>query len=593
VQSRRRPPRSRPPSPSTVPAAPAPSAPPRARRGPGGAHRPSRAGRRRIRLTAITGLVGLLAALAAALGVAFAATGGPGPGDPRGHHGDGGRSAAGASGIAGTTGAPGARGSSTAGGSAGGRDDSGGGEPNAACTLLVPARPTTAAGLATPYRLTATDPDQGPCHEADPAQSAFVQATVLDPATGTLAVYDPLVVDDGSRPAVAPVPPRLPAGAVVGVWFGFNGDTLTLSGRGAGECVNGLGDSLFGQFAYCGAPAFFRAAQKAESAGTLKVPPLGTAADGRPCPSTRDFSLVDQDQSDNVTTAYLADDRGRTAQDTARAAAALSEDDRGHGGDGTTTLLNASDNALLDDYVAPALGCTPWRAPDLADPGRTTTSLALDELQAAAHQGPPVALVPLNDPMTLVDGDLSPRKTGLYRAGSGQPALGQAGDDGSPERYCARLAGPGAARVRADRRFTEQAPSPTQGQDLYSFLTDRLAQSLVELGCPQAPTQASPQASTQASAPTPPAVGGAPGAAASGMPPGDGAALPTGSASATPGGGRDGRDHWPPRRSADPTAAASADATPSGDPSGSATAAGAPGAADPRGVPNASGGPPR
>ena len=46
------------------------------------------------------------------------------------------------------------------------------------CTLVVPADPLSAKGLSTPYRLLT------PCHEADPGDSAVVQATVLDPATG-------------------------------------------------------------------------------------------------------------------------------------------------------------------------------------------------------------------------------------------------------------------------------------------------------------------------------------------------------------------------------------------------------------------------
>src|SRR5205823_13290258 len=66
------------------------------------------------------------------------------------------------------------------------------------CTPVVPADPLSAKGLATPYELA------GPCHETNPDTAAFVQATILDPATGAVSVYDPLVVDRGKRPAVAP-----------------------------------------------------------------------------------------------------------------------------------------------------------------------------------------------------------------------------------------------------------------------------------------------------------------------------------------------------------------------------------------------------
>ena len=375
--------------------------------------------------------------------------------------------------------------------------------PDTNCTLTVPANPLSAQGLATPYRLSATDPRKGPCHEANTDQSAFVQATVVDPATGKLSVYNPLVVDKGSSPAVAPVRPRLPAHAVVGIWFGFNADTLTLRGTNgsldAGHCVNGLGRSLFTQFAYCNAPAFFRAANAAESAGKLIVPPLGTGTDGKTCLSTRDFGLIDQDQSDNVTTDYLVTKNGRTAQKTAAASRRLP---------GAGSLLNGSDNLLLIGFVDPALGCTPYTAPDLADPGHRVTSLGLDELQAARFQAAPIALVPVNDPMVQVDGRTSRAKTNLYRAGVDMPALSRT-DSGDPLAYCTGLATDGSRRINDDQKFFTAAVSPDDGTNLFDFLTARLAASLTNLNCPQAAdpsTATSTGASTGTSAGTPTAT---------------------------------------------------------------------------------------
>jgi hypothetical protein len=273
-------------------------------------------------------------------------------------------------------------------------------ETASTCTLVVPADPLSAKGLATPYELA------GPCHETNPDTAAFVQATIVDPATGAVSVYDPLVVDRGKRPAVKPAALTLPAGAVVGIWFGFNGDNLVMRGTqnslSIAGCVNGLDKSIFGQFAYCNGANFFSAATAAMRAGRLRIPSPGTGRDGLPCPTVRDFGLVDMDQSDNVTSTYLFLPDGSTAQNTAANEAALA-------GQGAQILINGSDNALLDDFLDPALGCTPFTAPDLAQPGRTTTSLALNELQAAAFQTAPVALVPLNDPMAVVDGKPSVR----------------------------------------------------------------------------------------------------------------------------------------------------------------------------------------
>src|SRR4051794_39950022 len=192
-----------------------------------------------------------------------------------------------------------------------GQQDAPAANPN--CTLIVPSGPTSAAGLTTPYQLVATDAGQGPCHEANADQAAFVEAAIYAPAAHAVPISPPLVVDRRDPPAMPPVPVTLPAGAVVGVWFGFNGDTLRLAGPGAGSCVNGLPGSPFGQFAYCNAPAFFKAAN-GDSTFQGKIPALGTSPkDGRPCPTSRDFSVVDQDQSDNLATAYRVI-RGRMAQ---------------------------------------------------------------------------------------------------------------------------------------------------------------------------------------------------------------------------------------------------------------------------------------
>ncbi|MCE0766934.1 hypothetical protein LWC35_29100 [Pseudonocardia kujensis] len=346
--------------------------------------------------------------------------------------------------------------------------------PNPNCTLTVPPAPLTAAGLATPYRLRGTG-DGGDCHEANTAQSAFVEATILDPATGSLSVYHPLVIDEGSQPAAAPVPVTLPANAVVGIWFGFQGDALTLrtSPADAQTCVNGLPGSPFGQFADCNGAAFFGAANAAIKAGMLKVPALGTGRDGLPCPTTRDFAVVDQDQSDNLVTRYRATRDGRIAQD--------SPANTGLGG---TVLTNASDNGLLASAVDPALGCTPFTAPDLTAGGAPTPSLALNELQAAADQPAPVATVPLDDPMVKVDDRTSTAKTNLYRAGVDMAPLG-AGDPGDGAAYCRNLAAVAPDRLARDRDLLQAAasPDPAAAKTLFGFLTQRLTTSWQNLGC--------------------------------------------------------------------------------------------------------------
>ena len=359
---------------------------------------------------------------------------------------------------------------------------------NVSCDIVVPANPLSAQGLATPYQLTGANgmtPQASGCTMANFGNlGAFVQATILNPATGALSVYEPLVITQGTQPAATPVVPTLPAGAVVTIDFGFNGTNLTQVGatRTAlfqGRCVNGLGGSIFGQVSFCNGTQFFQAAQRAEAAGTLAVPATGTAtkAAGVACPTTRNFNMIDQDQSDNVTTQYLLTANGQTAQFNAANQAALA---------GATTINNGSDNALLDAFLDPTLGCTPFTAPDLSQAGTQGTSQALDELSAAKNQTAPIALVPENDEMTLVNNAFSVTKTNLYRSNVGQPPVSAANDaTDSPANYCQNMVNVQTAFLNANQTLlaTGTSPVPGVGTNLFTFLANRLNMSFTNLNC--------------------------------------------------------------------------------------------------------------
>jgi hypothetical protein len=352
--------------------------------------------------------------------------------------------------------------------------------PNPDCTLIVPANPLTAAGLSTPYQLVATDPGQGPCSESNTAQSAFVQAAIFDPITSVISIYSPLVVDKADSPLVPPVVPTLPAGAIVATWFGYNGGNLTLQGATAGvlsgnQCVNGASNTVFGQYAYCNAPAFFNAANAAISSGKLEVPAVGTANDGKPCPTVRDFFVIDQDQSDNLPTLYLVSPRGHLSQFTKKNQANHPS---------SVPLGNPSDNRLTDAFVDPAIGCKPWTAPDLADPGSRAPALALNELSARMGQVAPVALVPGGDPMTEVNGTVRLNKTNLYRQGVDQP-LANSNEDIDTARYCRQMLRIAPQRMLANQKaltaFT--TPDGEAANSLYTFLAQRFDATYQLLNC--------------------------------------------------------------------------------------------------------------
>ena len=354
---------------------------------------------------------------------------------------------------------------------------------NPNCTIIIPAAPLTAAGLATPYQLTATTPAEGECHETNTASSAFVQAAIFDPATRQISIYNPLVIDAGTtpEPGAAPIAPSLPDKAIVALWFGFNGNNLVQQGASRGVleangCVNGMPNSVFGQFSYCNAPAFFKAARRAIRRGELKVPQLGMASDGRTCPTVRDFFVVDQDQSDNLPVTYLISADGLLAQNTAANAQALT---------GATTLGNPSDNGLLDRFLDPDMSCTPWKVADLADPGQQVPGLALNELQARAYQRFPGALIPAGDPMVLnTDGSISLAKTNAYRRGVGQHEV-RFIEQADTARYCRRMLRGAPDRLLLNQALLLGKPSPVSdaANSMFTFLAQRFVASYDILDC--------------------------------------------------------------------------------------------------------------
>ncbi len=359
---------------------------------------------------------------------------------------------------------------------------------NVSCDIVVPANPLTAKGLSTPYQLTGTNGMSAQASGCTMANfgnlGAFVQATILNPATGALSNYEPLVITQGTTPAAAPAVPTLPAGAIVTIDFGFNGTNLTQVGatRAAlaqGRCVNSLNGSIFGQVSFCNGTQFFQAAQRAEAAGKLVVPATGTStkAAGMPCPTARNFNMIDQDQSDNVTTTYLLTASGQTAQFNAANQAALA---------GAMSINNGSDNELLDAFLDPTLGCTPFTAPDLSQAGAQSTSQALDELSAAKNQTAPIALIPENDEMVLVNNAFSVAKTNLYRSNVGQPAVSAANDAAdSPANYCQNMVNVQTPFLQNNQALlaTGATPVPGTGNNLLTFMANRLSMSFTNLNC--------------------------------------------------------------------------------------------------------------
>jgi len=366
------------------------------------------------------------------------------------------------------------------------------------CDIIVPADPLSARGLATPYQLTGVNgrtPAESGCQMSNAAKlGAFVQATILDPATGDLSVYDPLVVTKGTRPAVRPTVPKIPADAVVTIGFGFNGKDLFQVGAtpgtlAAANCVNGQAGSVFGTESFCNGISFFAAVKKAEREGLLKVPSPGTSSKiipsgggqgtGRACPVTRNFEVADQSAANDVTTEYLLNPlTGQTAQDTTSNAGNIA---------GAQLLYSRSDNTLLDQFLDPVLGCTPFRAPDLANNDQLASTQALDEIVADAYQPKTAALVPQSDKVVLNgSGGYDAAKTDLYREELGQaPVSSQTDQTSDPQSYCRNLVAIQTPFLAANSGLlaTGQSPVTSVGDNLLTFMASQLSTAFASLGC--------------------------------------------------------------------------------------------------------------
>ena len=212
--------------------------------------------------------------------------------------------------------------------------------------------------------------------------------------------------------------------------------------------------------------------------GTLKIPAVGTGKDGQACQTTRDFALIDQDQSDNAVASYLFDPAtGQTAQATAANVAAMTS---------ATVEQNGSDNGLLDKFVDPALGCTPFTAPNPTNPAGPSSSQALNELSARQNQKGTIALLPVNNPQLLVGGQFSLGKTNTYRMETDQPLLPRNTNlDRNAAQYCQDMINIATPRLKLDAQFeTDTAsPVPDLGNNLADFLAARLSGSFDNLNC--------------------------------------------------------------------------------------------------------------
>jgi hypothetical protein len=105
-------------------------------------------------------------------------------------------------------------------------------------------------------------------------------------------------------------------------------------------------------------------------------------------------------------------------------------------------------------------------------------ALPLNELQAAAQQASPVALVPEGDPVVLINNQPDLHKLNAYRRGVDQARVSTL-VAASTTTYCKQLLAIGPARIQLDMQLTKGQPSPDQAvaNSLFTFLAQRFVAS--------------------------------------------------------------------------------------------------------------------
>jgi hypothetical protein len=340
------------------------------------------------------------------------------------------------------------------------------------CLLQVPDNPLTPLGLMTPYQLVGAG-----CNQATILQSRFVHAVIVNTDNGGVSIYNPLVISAGTTPEVQPSPVNFTVNNhVVGIWIGSNSNTLALTnqvGITNGLCTFGTPGSPFGQFAFCNAQAFWKAIEFVRAQGLLAVPPIGVAFDGAPCPTVRDYFVIDMDPDDGVTTTYLVTVNGNVIQKTLNNMKLNIQSEIGNDGD----------HHLVSGFVQGATGCQGWLVPDLGDPGVKRPALPMNVLQAVYYQPMPVETLPNNDPMTTTNGQPDLAKLNLYRLGIYQSQITNL-MMADPVFFCKNYANVTAPRLRLLATQLKNTVGPGGvGTTLFDFMKTRASGSYAAIGC--------------------------------------------------------------------------------------------------------------
>jgi len=352
------------------------------------------------------------------------------------------------------------------------------------CILEVPDDPLN-TGLFKTWYISTKEGSDITCSQLVPQTASFVEATIFNIPTKSFYIYNPLVLDKGTTSILPILPANITNDDIVVLHFGTNSNSLSLISQPhncltckpslvEANCVQGINNSNFGQFSYCNAENFFNTVNQ-----NCNIPLVDKTILGDECPTVRSFTIVDQDQSDNVVTQYILTDNDIVAQDTPENRLFLESKN-----ETLKFIQNGSDERILI-LVSNAIGCKPLTAPDFINKNILKSSLVLNELQSKFNSKD-TGLIPSNNPMVLVDNLPSLEKINAYRIGVNQPIITSL-DEASTLPYCINMDKFALPFFYKYQSLLESAISPNDdtANNLLNFLAFRFVNSWTILNCTQ------------------------------------------------------------------------------------------------------------
>ncbi len=352
------------------------------------------------------------------------------------------------------------------------------------CILEVPDDPLN-TGLFKTWYISTKEGSDITCSQLIPQTASFVEATIFNIPTKSFYIYNPLVLDKGTTSILPILPGNITNDDIVVLHFGTNSNSLSLISQPhncltckpslvEANCVQGINNSNFGQFSYCNAENFFNTVNQ-----NCNIPLVDKTILGDECPTVRSFTIVDQDQSDNVVTQYILTDNDIVAQDTPENRLFLESKN-----ETLKFIQNGSDERILI-LVSNSIGCKPLTAPDFINKNILKSSLVLNELQSKFNSKD-TGLIPSNNPMVLVDNLPSLEKINAYRIGVNQPIITSL-DEASTLPYCINMDKFALPFFYKYQSLLESAISPNDdtANNLLNFLAFRFVNSWTILNCTQ------------------------------------------------------------------------------------------------------------